>query len=146
MVNPGWNVLGRLFVQELLAQTHTGEATALTVADSIDMDEAESANLMGWLAGERLVSEVDNPDAPYCDPYTTRPIAATPRGRAFAESGVMPEGPAWGGRTWGSGKHMVSGRWTARLRAADDQLYGPTSATPTATSDRTAGPMATSSP
>ena len=88
----GWDVVGRLFVQELLAQTITGEPTALTVADAIDMDEAESANLMGWLAGERLVCEAGDPDVTYCDPYTTSPIVATARGRAFAESRAVPEG------------------------------------------------------
>jgi hypothetical protein len=86
-VKPSWDAIGRLFLQELLAQTSMGEATALTVAD-----EAESANLMGWLAAKRLVCEVAHPDAPYCDAYTTAPIAATARGRAFAESGVVPEG------------------------------------------------------
>ena len=105
---PGWDVVGRLFVQELLAQTITGEPTALTVADAIDMDEAESANLMGWLAGERLVCEADNSDATYCDPYTTGPIVATARGRAFAESGVVPEGPAMG---WPDAWDQLSQRW-----------------------------------
>lgn len=93
-VKSGWDVIGRLFVQELLAQTSTGAATALTVADSIDMDEAESANLMGWLAGLRLVCEVGAMESSYCDPYTTGPIAATARGQAFAETGGVPEGPA----------------------------------------------------
>lgn len=104
----GWDFLGRLFVQELLAQTITGAPTALTVADAIDMDEAESANLMGWLAGERLVCEADNPDAPYCDPYTTGPIVATARGRMFAESGVVPKGPAMG---WPDAWDQLSKRW-----------------------------------
>jgi hypothetical protein len=90
---PGWNEIGRLFVQDLLAQTPAGEPTALSVGDAIDMDEAESANLMGWLSGHRLVCEVEDPDAPYCDPYAARPLAATARGRAFAETGVVPDGP-----------------------------------------------------
>ncbi|PUA82069.1 hypothetical protein [Nocardioides currus] len=108
MARQGWNEIGRLFVQELLAQTSTGEATALTVADSIDMDEAESANLMAWLAGERLVCEVENPDASYCDPYTTGPIVATARGRAFAESGMVPDGPAMG---WPNAWDQLSKSW-----------------------------------
>jgi hypothetical protein len=63
------------------------------VGDAIELDERASANLMGWLAGHRLVCEVDDPEQVYCDPYTTASLTLTARGRAFADTGVVPEAP-----------------------------------------------------
>lgn len=53
MVRLGWEGRGLMFVRELEAQRaadECGPVTAITVGDGIDMDERESANVMGWLA------------------------------------------------------------------------------------------------
>ena len=87
----GWQGHGLMFASELLAQTAGRDetATALTVGDAIDMDECESANVMGWLAEHRLVRECEHPDG-WVDAYTTAPIELTARGRLFVETGEVP--------------------------------------------------------
>lgn len=64
------------------------------------------------------------------------------RGRVDLGRIEGPDGAISAARTWQTTSHLRG----AGLRAAEGRPYGATSATPTATSDRTAGPMATSSP
>jgi hypothetical protein len=95
IVRLGWEGHGLMFVRELLIQKSAepdGEATAMTVADAIDMDERESVNVMGWLVERELVCEAASPGQAYCDAYTTAPLAPTARGRSFAETGTLPVG------------------------------------------------------
>lgn len=83
--------LGWAFCCELAAQRSSPDAepTALTVAAALDVDERESANLMGWLMERDLVREPDQGDG-VGDAYTTGPIVLTAIGDRFVDTREVP--------------------------------------------------------